>query len=331
MTIQRMFTSSPRTNYIRGFSLVELSVSLAIIGMIASSAISVAVTNDFSMKQSETNAKMDRIEEALAGFLSANFRLPCVANGATGVTNAAFGTEGTMAATAGGAVCSQANFTVGTTYAGVVPVATLQLPEDFMFDGWGRRITYVTQKQWVNNSTTNSTCDGTTNTVCFIDTAAGTLTVNDASGGARTSQGIYVLLSHGENGHGAFIKNGSATRFNGFPAGNPYRDGSAAELENAHFSNGGADILPYNTTFVMKEYVRKDDTTLAAANREYFDDIVRFKTKEQAAKDAGAVIYDSICRDVRAIIDHPGVNACTGALEEAACEAMATEVAQRCL
>jgi len=322
----------------RGFSLVELAVSLAIIGMIVSSALSVAITNDASVKQSETERKLNIIEEALAGFLLLNQRLPCPANGQTAISDATFGQEGDMSTGAnGGLVCPNRNFTSATgdtdVHAGVVPVDTLQLPDDFMFDGWGRRITYAVDYKFANNDATNLTClNGSTN--CFIGASANnaTIEVQDASGTARTIRAVYILISHGENGHGAYTKNGGANRLNGFPAGNPYRDATASahELENAEFSNAGADTA-YDDVFVMRRPIRVDDKSADPDDRFYFDDIVRYKEKHLLAKEAGSVLYDEICNTAQSIVDSPGSNRCTGVNGEEDCESFAVEVYERCL
>jgi prepilin-type N-terminal cleavage/methylation domain-containing protein len=330
----------------RGFSLIELSVSLSIIGMIAASAISVAVTSDYYTKKAETEAKLDRIEEALAGYLQSNLRLPCPASGAVANGAAGFGLEGTLTPASGGVLCPNRNFTSATgntnVHVGVVPMRTLQLPDDYMLDGWGRRITYAVDYRFANNQTTNhngtvTTCDGTTSTVCFVYTGTGGIAVyaDNALAVSRTpgTGAVYLLLSHGENGHGAFPKNGSATtaRVNAYDASNPYRTAYAAELENAEFTNAGANTASYNISYIQKDYVRVDDATAAAASREYFDDIIRFRTKDQVVKAAGKIWYDSLCLDAAAVVGTPGSNNCTGAANESNCESMATEIYSRCL
>ena len=316
-------------NHLRkGFSLTELSVSIAIIAMIAGSALSVALTSDFYTNTAQTNAKLDKIETALAGFVALNHRLPCPASGSTSLTASDFGQEGTPSKNG----CASANFNSGTVYGGVVPIRTLQLPDDFMFDGWGRRISYAVDSPFANNILTNPECDGTTSSVCFLDTAedSANITINDASNTPRTTHAAYVLISHGENGHGAFIKNGSTTRFNAYEDGNPWRDGRfSGELENAHYSNSGQNTS-YNSVFVAKHLIR-DEGSLT----EYFDDITRFQTKSQIVKASGmgatnTMLYDTICRDAANIMA-TSINACTGAVNESDCTNFANEINKRCL
>ncbi len=313
----------------RGFSLTEMSTVMVVIGFIAASALSVAISSDYATKWGETESKLNRIEEALAGYLSINHRLPCPASGTAGITSASFGVEQIT-----GINCT-ADFNDGvvgnTVWGGVVPVVTLQLPDDFMFDGWGRRIDYAVNNNFANNTTTNPGC---ASSACFIDKAAGTITVNDASDTAIVTNAVYVLLSHGENGHGAFPKPGSAitTRLNGFPAGNPYRDATASahEFTNAKSDNSGTNTT-YTATFVTRDYTRNDDTTAAASARTYFDDQLRYRTKSQIVKATGAAIYDSVCSTALAIVNNPGANDCTGAIDHTQCETFATEINSRCL
>jgi prepilin-type N-terminal cleavage/methylation domain-containing protein len=312
----------------KGFSLTELSIAIAIIAVIAGSALSVALTNDFYANTTQTNAKLDKIEEALASFLVINQRLPCPADGTQSITSESFGIESTPSVSG----CGTANFTSGNVYAGVIPTRTLQLPDEFMLDAWGRRITYAVDFRFANNVLTNNNCDGTSSPICFIDTIANdaSITVQDSSGAARTTQAIYVLISHGENGHGAFTKNGGTTRLNAYSGNNPWRNGKfPSELENAHYSNEGSNTS-YNTSFVSKQYQR-DEANLS----EYFDDMVRFRTKHSLIKAAGSgisnkILYDSICRDANAILSSP-TNACTGANNESDCTNFANEIYKRCL
>jgi len=304
-----------------GFSLIELSTSIAIIAMIAGSAISIALTSDYPSKLGETNAKLDRIEEALTGFLTLNHRLPCPADGTLATSDSNFGSEGMRSSTS----CPLANFSDGgNVTAGVVPVRTLQLPDDFMFDGWGHRITYAIDYRFANNTTTNPACNGNSGDLCFIGIDSGGLTVTDASGGNRTTSAIYILLSHGENGHGAFNKVGSATRIRAHYPSPPYPyTNVSAEVQNSHFDVSG-NTTPYNNIFIQKDYIK-------SKGGEYFDNILRFKDKTQLVLTTGTYFYNSNCTDASNIINNPSNNACTGAATESDCDNYATEVYNLCL
>jgi hypothetical protein len=194
-----------------------------------------------------------------------------------------------------------------------------------MFDGWGRRIDYIMDYRFANNDTNTANaaaCTGNTNDPCFRDATAGTITVAN-----RTTGAVYVLLSHGENGHGAFTKNGSTTRINGFPPGNPYRIDSADEFTNAKFSNLGANT-PYTATFVMRDYTRVDD--VGGVPRVYFDDQVRFKEKQQVIFATGAKIYQPECKTALDVVNGTG-SACTGVSDVTQCQTFATEINSRCI
>ncbi len=87
--------------------------------------------------------------------------------------------------------------------------------------------------------------------------------MNDASGAPRTIAGIYALISHGANGHGAFTSNGVAVN-----AGSVNAD----EQTNCHCTSAGTFAGTYAPTYVEK--VPMQDTSNALDN---FDDIVTFK------------------------------------------------------
>lgn len=313
----------------RGFSLTELSISLAIIAVIAGSTLSLAVTSDRSVKLHETKGKMEHIQEALLAYLSNNKRLPCPADGTLAQSNANFGIEAT---TGINPMSCNANFNDGSNiYYGVVPVTTLQLPDDFMFDGWGNRISYAVDIRYANNLTTNANCSGQ---ICFRDVPAGTsIIVRDASATARTSRAIYVLYSHGANGHGAFLKNGGATRINAYATstGTPFTDSAsyADELENAHLNAAGSNTT-FNNIFVDRDYINFSNTTVAA-NKRYFDDVVMWKTKKQIVNELGYQLYSSLCNDAATVINNPSSNNCTGAASEANCNIFANQINQLCL
>jgi hypothetical protein len=319
-----------------GFSLAEMSIVMMIVGMIASSAISVAINSDYSSKRDQTENKLLQIDTALAAYLNINHRLPCPADGTISNSATNFGVESNNGASP--PTCN-VNFNNGNIWGGVVPVATLQLPNNYMFDGWGNRIDYIVDKQFtiseITNGTTCNTTGGATGT-CFRDIAAGSITVKDGASpthNTRTSSAVYVLLSHGPNGHGAFPQPGSTTtsRINGFN-GNAYSNSTASadEFLNANYTNAAATPGTYTTTFVMRDFIRVDDGSASdglSTTRTYFDDQLHFKTKSQIVQAAGSQIFDSVCNYATAITSGANTD-CTGSTD---CAALASAVNSVCL
>lgn len=287
-----------------GFSLVELSVVLTVIGITLSGALVIATKKTESDKIAETNFKLDKIEQAIDAYLVQNARIPCPAIGADVETVTAFGTAVAATQSVGNGVCTMASFSTGNIYSGVVPTKTLQLADEFMLDAWGRRISYVVDARFANNTTTNGSCNGGSlsgQKICFKYQPAGGITVKDASGQNRTTQAVYVLFSSGKNGNGAWKRIGSATRL-------------AASLDAGELENAGDDEGAFDTVFIQK-----DETTT-------FDDILRYRTKPQIMSDAKTVTDFDLCTQAS-----DAATLCAGSASATNCTAMATQITAWCL
>lgn len=300
-----------------GFSLVELSISIAIIALIAGSAISVAITNDYTIKKTLTENKMDRIEEAIQGFFVLNQRLPCPADGKSSFESSDFGLEGVPSKSS----CPNANDSNGTVFSGVLPVRSLKLPDSFIFDGWNRRFSYIVDINFANNKNTNTSCEDSSDG-CFLNTPSGLIEVKGEEDAVLTSEAIYIVISYGENGHGAYAQNGSELRLNAYISSNPFRDNFPGELENSYLDNSGSDLGVDNVFVDIERRVN--------IGGEYYDDIVRYKTKSDILYKAGKLWFDPVCEQAKDIAYNLGENGCLGALEEELCELFAHEIVRRC-
>lgn len=160
-----------------GFSLLEMSIVLALIGLLLAGMLPAISGQIEQQRRNETRKQLDEIKDALIGYAMVNGRLPCPAL-ASAITNTA---------SAGVLDCTI------STGVGVVPWVTLGTSET---DAWGRRFTYAVT--------------GAFSTSDFTLTSTGSLTVKTATTGTSVAGSIpAVFVSHGTNGFGAYTPQGT--------------------------------------------------------------------------------------------------------------------------
>lgn len=242
-------------NNSKGFTLLELSIVLAIMGILTIGFVQGNIMLIRKNRISGTETKLDLIEKALMTHLLLNGNLPCPANinALEGATD--FGDEQIT--------CSGTGITAGldTNFvAGGVPTATLNLSDDIMQDQWGNKFTYYVNINHTQAGGGFRSQDPTANSITiYTENTSNTL----------STRAIYSIVSHGENGLGAYGYNSSVQ---GASTG-----ATAAEQSNIVSAN-----------FATENFHNVSDGE--------FDDIVRYKTKNQ-------LIIDLDWEDVGCFID----------------------------
>lgn len=204
----------------RGFTLIELAIAIAVIGMMVSAFSHISIVYMEGKRHDTTETRLEAIDEALVRFAAATRRLPCPANGTLAAGAAARGQE------------NQAN--CGTQVGGIVPWQTLGLTEGAVQDSWGRYFTYrVDPSLTILAAATNispmnlseckpseppeeaekGTCAGGEAPADYLLNRGlrvqdgNSADINDPDGNTAASLppsgAAYVVISHGRNGAGA--------------------------------------------------------------------------------------------------------------------------------
>jgi prepilin-type N-terminal cleavage/methylation domain-containing protein len=228
-----------------GFTLLEMAMVLAIIGLIMGTILSMTKTLSSSAKISATQSKEALIKAALINFIAVNNRLPCPADpgNSTGLeaVNAAVPKRCTTSAT----LVATASTTVppapsNSIFIGLVPWATLGLTQDGATDGYNQLFTYKVAAIAIQtvpvaaltavplaNLGQVPTISGLEGAISIYTSSAFTIQTNNCTPAGFTYNpcaAVAVIISYGSDGYGAYTSSGAQ---NAVPAG--YAD----ELVNA--------------------------------------------------------------------------------------------------
>jgi len=187
-TLLTRIYNSCRLKARHGYTMVELSFALGVLGILAVGAMSLVQHNLEKKKHEITQAHFKKIDAALENFAKRFGYMPCPARPDANLGDPGFGLA--TAYNSENKQCDDANL---VSQAGAVPVRTLHLEDKVIRDGWNNKFTYrisdyagskidLEENTAFQSSIRLANLDGTPLTNSFDD---------------RNNGVLYVLISHG--------------------------------------------------------------------------------------------------------------------------------------
>lgn len=179
-----------------GFTLLEMMLVLLILSLILTFGVAARISMLMDKNKDNTLATMKTIQQQLIRYRdnpNSPFygSLPCPALETDTVSSSTYG-------------WAQAPCNSGGMVKGAVPTETLGLPNEDMYDAYGRRFHYYV---W---SPATASCFFKNNPIPY---AGGGITIYDGNGTALANQitalALYAIVSPGRQGHGGYLQSGA--------------------------------------------------------------------------------------------------------------------------
>lgn len=242
----------------QGFSLIELTLVLAILGVVIGGMLPLLGSWMERNTLQTTRSRMDAVDEALLLFLMRQQRLPCPAlPGAEGQPGGAEALTQTVPQGAGG----QARAVRCARTTGMIPYRALGLPQRLVLDGWSRPFSYAVMPELAQAAATSDFCTPGRQPPSPQSpspqppspqsprsaTAKPSLDVRDETGLSVAPDLViaYVVVSHGANGAGAFVPQARGLR-EAVPTAGPERLNSDGDLNFVDYPRSDQAAAPYD-------------------------------------------------------------------------------------
>lgn len=220
-----------------GFTLIEISIGLIILGLLAVAALVPYQLYLKNQVRSHNDQTFEAVTAALASYLERNGCYPRPANPALGPTAANFGRQGGFAV-------------AGTVLIGAVPVFDLGLPYRMMSDPFGSKLTYAVTSVLAQDAATYNANSGVGTITVLRENTAASMTTRPAQ---------FILVSHGPDLKGARSMSGVLSAPCGATALDSencngdatFRDASYAAQSSPANANHFDDMVSY--TLLRKE------------------------------------------------------------------------------
>ena len=244
-----------------GFTLIEACILLTIGGLMLSSALEVVKLNRARQVVDVNQERMTAIRGALAGFVGKYNRLPCAAarNLLSSDNNYGKAVDCTTAAIPPGTA------SVGGVRIGAVPVNELGLSREYMTDSWGNLFTYAVTEAAVNSALPATGPMPAAITVS--DLFPPNLPLPAPQHTALPSPALYVLLSHGKGGEGAWNKEGAPLSLCGATPGYDIENcNDTATFNNAPYAARSGVAQHFDDIITASAIVNSITLPICAAN-----------------------------------------------------------------
>lgn len=182
-----------------GFSLISVSLFIMALSLLSAAGLQLYSQYDKSRRAITTQDQLTRLRAALIDYYGHHGRFPCAASRTAAPGSNRFAVEAASPCTshASGTGTERASTLLGLRMRiGSVPTRALNLPDSYLVDGYGHRITYVVEERMASPGAT-------------LAPLPGIIAIQDRSGhNATRNRAIALLISHGGDARGAYSVDG---------------------------------------------------------------------------------------------------------------------------
>ena len=240
-------------NIKKAYSLIELSIVITIIAIMVTGILGVEVGNSNIKKAEMTKERMKVIYKALITHVVRNGFLPCPAGITYDKSDVVLGSSVSSCVAGNGIYQSSSSTNLRW---GAIPAITLNLPSEYMMDGWGSKFSYIVDKDSTNFHEFSIVAE----TGEFGYSNSANIVMQEYLGSVReiVTDAVFVIISHGANKFGAVPFNSNL------------------------FNPSATDASEISNHLVSSNF---DQNFSINSNDPSFDDIVFYKTRSQMVVD----------------------------------------------